>query len=149
MAAQPKKRSTMAVGLSPKPVPVVPITSFTKRHVSSQVLEDAWLLCGPSVEKHIHRLPMWKVIALAYMEGALHGAQATELMQKEQEIMAASFVPRSSLGREFNYIFEVQEREVNGVWKMALETNDRTQAVARAASIENGGGISRIVDNSK
>lgn len=39
-------------------------------------LEDLWQLCGPQVEQHMQRLPLWQVFALVYFEGVAHGSGA-------------------------------------------------------------------------
>jgi hypothetical protein len=45
-------------------------------------LEDAWQVVGPSVEKNMGRAPLWRVIAMAYVEGLMHGAGIAQ--SKEQ-----------------------------------------------------------------
>lgn len=59
------------------------------------------------------------------------------------------FVPRSSLGKGFDYLYEVQERLIDGSWRDRFVTNDRQEALSRANMIAAHGGTPRIIDNSK
>lgn len=67
------------------PIPIVPITHFSKQRLTRDQWADAWSLCGPSVERNMRGgfnrppLELWKVIASAYLEGLHHGSQ---LMQE-------------------------------------------------------------------
>ena len=73
--ARPKKQHMMQVALGP-PVPMVPIGDFDKARVSEEHWQGIWRIVGPSVERNMcgmRPLPLWKVIASAYMEGLLHG----------------------------------------------------------------------------
>lgn len=37
-----------------------------------------WGVVGPSVERNMRSLPLWKVIAMAYVEGLQHGAALSQ-----------------------------------------------------------------------
>ena len=39
-------------------------------------LHDVWTITGPSAERNLRTLPLWAVVAAAYMEGVNHGAGA-------------------------------------------------------------------------
>ena len=45
-------------------------------------LERIWQLCGPSAERNLASLPLWQVIAMAYVEGLQHGSAATRATQQ-------------------------------------------------------------------
>lgn len=79
-----KERLTL-IGLGPR-IPLVPVSDFTKQHLTREQWDNAWRLCGPSVERNMNGmrpLPLWKVIASAYLEGLHHGADAM-LRQREK-----------------------------------------------------------------
>lgn len=141
------------VSLGPCAVPVVCVKQFSKLQMSRATLKEVWQLIGPSVEMNITRLPMWEVIAAAYLEGMNHGAGIVqEKVDKEKQMAAENskwFVPRSSLGKGFDHIYEVQERLVDGTWRLHFSTNDRQEAIARAVLLNHKGGEARIIDNTK
>ncbi|MGI9492971.1 MAG: hypothetical protein ACR2QF_11290, partial [Geminicoccaceae bacterium] len=65
------KSRTMLVALGPA-VPVVPIPDFEKLRLPKSVIENAWQIVGPTVERNMHgfrRLEFWQLFALAYLEG--------------------------------------------------------------------------------
>lgn len=51
-------------------------TPLDKARLTQAELEFIWSIVGQSAERNLGRLPLWKVIALAYYEGAAH-AKAT------------------------------------------------------------------------
>lgn len=56
-----------------------------KLRLSREQLMNAWRLVGPSASRNIEKLPLWKVIVCAYVEGLHHGAEVTkEKMIPEQ-----------------------------------------------------------------
>lgn len=66
-------------------VPVYPPKAWS-RIPADVKMEDLWQLCGPQVEKHLDRLPLWKVFCAVYYEGVMHGAGAAlNLASKDQE----------------------------------------------------------------
>lgn len=75
---RPVKRQFMRMG--PTPIPTVPIAQFEKRGGKefNQQLEELWSIIGPSVELNLKRLPLWKVITMAYFEGGVHAIQMME-----------------------------------------------------------------------
>ena len=48
-------------------------------------LEDIWTIVGPQVGKHINQLPIWKVFALVYFEGLVHGQAAEQRRAAQAE----------------------------------------------------------------
>lgn len=71
-----KRPHTISFG---PPIPVIPVRDFKSRRLTRQDWEDVWTVCGPSVERNLlNDLPLWKVIAAAYLEGLSHGASLTE-----------------------------------------------------------------------
>lgn len=75
-----ENRRTRFVSLGPKAVPSTSIGEFSKlnRPGSNQMLEDLWEIIGPSVELNLRKLPLWKVITMAYFEGSVHAIQMIE-----------------------------------------------------------------------
>lgn len=47
-------------------------------------LEDVWQLCGPQVDRHIQRIPLWQVFAMVYFEGFAHGVAAEKICRVDQ-----------------------------------------------------------------
>ena len=87
MKASSRPRRNRFVQIGPKAVPNAPISAFTKARKFNgkpmdELLEEIWELVGPSFELNMRRLPLWKVVAMAYFEGALHAAQ---MMEEENE----------------------------------------------------------------
>ena len=39
-------------------------------------MREVWQIVGGSVDKHMERLPLWKVFCAIYLEGLSHGAAA-------------------------------------------------------------------------
>ena len=70
--------------IGPITIEPVPINKFEKRSGKdfNHQLEELWSIIGPSVELNMQRLPLWKVIAMAYFEGAIH---ATQMLKEEDE----------------------------------------------------------------
>ena len=66
--------------IGPKPIPVVPIQKFNRvrNKARHEKLEELWEIIGPSAELNMRKLPMWKVITMAYFEGCVHGSQMAE-----------------------------------------------------------------------
>lgn len=56
------------------PIPVVPISDYSKARLSDDDMSSLWWLCGPSAAKNMQNLEMWQVIAMAYYEGLNHGS---------------------------------------------------------------------------
>ncbi len=75
---QTAKRRTAYPRFGPRTVPSVPITQFKKYEIAVSKLEEVWELIAPSFELNVNRLPLWKVITMAYLEGVLHGSQMKE-----------------------------------------------------------------------
>jgi hypothetical protein len=69
------------VGCAVEPYP----RSAWSRLPNGVSLDDLWQLCGPQVEQHMSRLPLWKVFALVYFEGLAHGA-ATERARHVRDV---------------------------------------------------------------
>lgn len=61
-------------------VPMYPISAWS-RLPSGVKLEDLWQLVGPQVDRHIQKLPLWKVFALVYFEGLAHGAATQQRIE--------------------------------------------------------------------
>lgn len=82
-----KRKHTRFAHLGPKPIPLVPIGQFTKaggaKH--NETLESLWEIIGPSVELNLRKLPLWKVITMAYFEGSVHAVQMMEDEKREIE----------------------------------------------------------------
>lgn len=56
-------------------IPRVSVTTFTKIRMSREQWDAAWSIVGPSVERNMARdVPLWRIIAAAYLEGLNHGA---------------------------------------------------------------------------
>lgn len=70
--------------IGPITIESVPINKFEKRSGKNfnRQLEELWSIIGPSVELNMQRLPLWKVIAMAYFEGSVH---AIQMMEEEEE----------------------------------------------------------------
>lgn len=66
------KRKPVSVGATVEQYPV----NAWSRLPKGVSVEDLWQLCGPQVEQHMQRLPLWKVFALVYFEGVAHGSAA-------------------------------------------------------------------------
>ena len=67
------------VALGPA-VPIVGIKDFSKMGLSREEWENVWSIVGPSVERNMsgrRALPLWMVIAAAYLEGLQHGSALT------------------------------------------------------------------------
>ena len=75
-----KRKHTRFAHLGPKPIPLVPIGNFTKAggKTHNEMLESLWEIIGPSVELNLRKLPLWKVITMAYFEGSVHAIQMME-----------------------------------------------------------------------
>lgn len=82
-----KRKHTRFAHLGPKPIPLVPIGNFTKAggKTHNEMLESLWGIIGPSVELNLHKLPLWKVITMAYFEGSVHAVQMMEDEKREIE----------------------------------------------------------------
>jgi hypothetical protein len=52
----------------------VPLRNFSKFKGDIN-FEDVWKLCGPSAERNLSKVPVWKVICAAYLEGLHHGSE--------------------------------------------------------------------------
>ncbi len=67
-----------SITLGPR-IPLVPISQFSKERLTREQWENAWRLCGPSVERNLNGprpLQLWQVFASAYLEGLEHGSAA-------------------------------------------------------------------------
>lgn len=67
------KERKQLVGLGPS-APVVPFSHFSKIRLKESEWEALWSVCGPSVARNLGHTELWKVIAMAYLEGLNHGA---------------------------------------------------------------------------
>lgn len=47
---------------------------LSKLHIKTEDLEKLWAITGATSEKNLVKLPLWKVICIAYLEGLHHGA---------------------------------------------------------------------------
>ena len=36
---------------------------------------EVWKICGPTVEQHLDRIPLWQVFCVLYIEGLQHGSE--------------------------------------------------------------------------
>ena len=79
-----RKRTFVSVGST---VEQYPMTAGSKLPDGVR-LEDLWALCGPQVEMHMQRLPLWKVFALVYFEGVAHGSGAERAKQRDPRRVA-------------------------------------------------------------
>ena len=72
------------VSVCPHPVTQYPNSAWSL--VPSDVdFAQLWQVCGSTVEKHIDRLPMWKVYCALYFEGLVHGSEIErERLTKKQ-----------------------------------------------------------------
>lgn len=78
------KRTTQNVGLGADPVPMVPVTHFSR--IKPEVLMLAWQLVGPSVARNFsgpRPAPLWAIFAACYAEGVEHGMNATRNLVRE------------------------------------------------------------------
>lgn len=64
--------SDKMVGIGPCAVPIYPSSAFTRLPEGIKE-EDLWKLVGPTVERNISKLPLWKLLAIVYFEGLAHG----------------------------------------------------------------------------
>lgn len=82
--SRPQKRHYLALGPA---IPIVPIGDFSKRGLSQQQWEQAWSVCGPTVERNMARgqLPLWQIIAAAYLDGLQIGHALAEEAAKERQ----------------------------------------------------------------
>lgn len=62
------------VGMGPCPVQSYPLSAWTEWPAAIKA-SDVWKLCGPAVEKHQDKLPLWQVFCVVYIEGLQHGSQ--------------------------------------------------------------------------
>lgn len=62
---------TAHIQLGPE-IPVVPVHHFSTLPASEDDMRAMWRIVGPSVERNM-RLPLWKIICAAYIEGVMHG----------------------------------------------------------------------------
>jgi hypothetical protein len=63
-------------------VPTATISQFSK--IDNEIIELAWQIVGPSVEKNLNSfkpIHLWKIFAACYAEGVQHGLQ----LAKERE----------------------------------------------------------------
>lgn len=65
--------SNRLVSLGPVAPEIYPIGAWS-RWPKGINAEDVWRMCGPTVEQHIDKLPLWKVFCAVYFEGLAHGA---------------------------------------------------------------------------
>ncbi len=75
--SRPRKQHFIAFGPE---VPVVPIKDFSKMGLTGDEWADVWSIIGPSVERNMsgrRAMPLWMVIAAAYLEGLHHGSALT------------------------------------------------------------------------
>lgn len=71
------KENRMFVELGPS-FPLVPITHFSKMRLTPNQWENAWQIVGPSVQRNFMKnVPLWMIIACAYLEGLHHGSEAS------------------------------------------------------------------------
>ncbi len=81
MKVNQRKRKSCQLG--PNTIPIVPVKDFNKaRNINGksfdETLKEMWDIIGPSVDLNLHKLPLWKVITMAYFEGVVHGSQMIE-----------------------------------------------------------------------
>lgn len=76
-----RRRSNVNVGST---VEQYPLTAWS-RLPEGVSLETLWQLCGPQVEQHMQRLPLWKVFALVYFEGVAHGSGAERAKKRDAD----------------------------------------------------------------
>lgn len=69
----------------PRKIEQVPISHFQKRGGKEfdEQLKQLWEIIGPSVQLNLDRLPLWKVICMAYFEGGVHAVQMMEEQRDE------------------------------------------------------------------
>lgn len=73
------------VSIGPSAVPVVPMKHFTRNAVTKSDLASVWKIVGPSAQLNLERLPLWQVIAMAYVEGLNHGSGLqAEISRRDQ-----------------------------------------------------------------
>lgn len=54
-------------------MPIVPVTHFSKMRLPEEQWEGVWQIVGPSVERNFNKVPLWKLLCAAYVEGLSHG----------------------------------------------------------------------------
>lgn len=67
--------------IGPVAIDIYPLKAWT-RWPEGINARDVWKLCGPTVEHHHDRLPLWQVFCAVYLEGLQHGA---EIVRSQQE----------------------------------------------------------------
>lgn len=67
-------------GIGNRAIPNVPLKDFHKLNVKID-FGDVWHICGPSAERNLASMPLWKVICAAYLEGLQHGNEIKELQE--------------------------------------------------------------------
>ena len=72
------KRTNRPFRFGPKEIKIIPRKEFKTIRPHTAQLADIWEIIGPSVELNLDRLPLWKVITMAYIEGCYHGQQLAE-----------------------------------------------------------------------
>jgi len=65
------------VHIGPGLVEQYPLSAWSKSEVDMIAL---WQIVGPTVEKHIGRLPIWQVFCACYFEGLVHGVEGVAEM---------------------------------------------------------------------
>lgn len=74
------------------PIPLVPVTQFSKLRLSREQWAEMWAIIGPSVEKNldterkaIRQMPLWMIITAAYVEGLQHGSELAKAMKEQAD----------------------------------------------------------------
>jgi hypothetical protein len=62
------------------PFPLVSIKDFNRFPLKEADLRHLWEITGPSAALNLRSNPLWRVIAMAYFEGLMHGA----VLEKER-----------------------------------------------------------------
>jgi hypothetical protein len=61
------------VGIGGPLIEPYPVRAYSR--VPAEIkMEDVWRICGPTVEMNIKANPLWRVFAVVYLEGLMHGA---------------------------------------------------------------------------
>ncbi len=69
------KNKSYVARMGPVPIEPYPVSAWT-RWPEGVKSENVWKLCGPCVEKHIDRLPLWQVFCAVWFEAFALGMEA-------------------------------------------------------------------------
>lgn len=58
-------------------IPAVSACDFSPVRLKASAYEDAWSIVGPTISRN-KDAPIWKLLAIAYLQGVQHGSQLSQ-----------------------------------------------------------------------